>query len=507
MNEWLGKTFHQKTLPTDATSPPPKLLAAVDLGSNSFRLHLGYHDGQRMQVLHSAREPNRLAAGLDPAGKLTPAAMEKGLDALVRLGDVLRHYEPDEVRIVGTNTLRIASNAPKFMSLAENKVGYPIDVISGEEEARLIYLGIAHQLAIPNENRLIIDIGGGSTEVILGKGPHITRAESISIGTVWQSQHFFPNGVMHQAAFDSAILFARSRFEKVFPHRGERQWVNVYGSSGTLRAIGEILDRNHFGNGDITRENLTALMHHMTECGNLKRLKLNKLSPDRAPSIVGGLPIIMGIMKEFEIERIFPIEGGLRLGVMWDLHLRSHDEDRREQSVKECMKRFGCDADTAENVSQHALALFQQLKPSTPDYADLLRWSCALHEMGLFVSPTNYHKHGAYLVEHADLPGFTSREQKLMGRFIIAQKGNLRKIATSLDIPDVIKAILALRLAVLLAQAKIEHGQAAFKVKLKERIEIELAPEVLAQHPTLAYLIEREKSFWEDVGLAFSLKA
>ncbi|MBS1171008.1 MAG: exopolyphosphatase, partial [Burkholderiaceae bacterium] len=203
------------------------MLAAIDLGSNSFRLHVGQHDGEKIAVVASAREPTRLAAGLDQAGYLTHAAMERATVALERLGEVLQQYPLDEVRAVATNTMRIAGNAAEFLPIAEKALGYPIEIISGEEEARLIYLGIANQLAIPGERRLVIDIGGGSTELILGCGKEIERAESIGIGTVQQSMTFFPDGRIDASAFEQAILYARSRFEDVFSPQ-QKPWKNVY---------------------------------------------------------------------------------------------------------------------------------------------------------------------------------------------------------------------------------------------------------------------------------------
>ena len=482
------------------------MLAAVDLGSNSFRLHIGWHNGDVIEVVRSAREPTRLASGLDQSGALDTDAMRRGLEALERMGSILKDYPLDAVRVVATNTLRVATNANEFLLAAEKAIGYPIEIISGEEEARLIYMGIANQLAIPGERRLVIDIGGGSTELILGRGQEIERAESVSSGTVWHSRHFFPEGRIERAAFDAAILHARCYFEDVFPQSHIGQWKNVYGTSGTMRAIGEIIARNKIGNGDVSTQSLSALKLLLIECGRIDRLKLEKLRPERADSVVGGLAILIGLMSALGIEKLMPVECGLRLGVMWDLHLRTIQRDRREQAVREFLQRFSVKEMTVDHLAEYAEALYVQLKPEFNAYNKLLRWSAVLHDVGLIVSPTNFHKHGAYLVENADLPGFTTREQRTMGKFILGQKGNLRKLNGVLDDMDAAKAVLALRIAVMFKHARINVDFSEIRLKMKSRIEMEIETQLTVNNPTLPYWIEREQQFWNEIGMDFVIK-
>ena len=482
------------------------MLAAIDLGSNSFRLHVGRHVGENIEVVRSAREPTRLASGLDQSGALSNASIQRGVDALHRLGDVLQTYPIQSVRAVATNTLRIATNAADFLRPAEKALGYPIEIISGEEEARLIYMGIAQQLSMPGQRRLVIDIGGGSTEVILGRGQEIERAESVGLGTVWHSRNFFPEGRIDAAGFEAAILYARSRFEDVFPPPNRPQWKNVYGSSGTIRAIGEIIARNNLGDEGVTTQSLDALRQRLISFGQIDRIAMEKMRAERTESIMGGLAILIGLMQEMEITRLRPVEGGLRLGVMWDLHLRATERDRREQSVRSFLQRFAVDEMRASRVAEFAAALYAQLKPGNDAYAKLLRWSAVLHEVGLAVSPTNYHKHGAYLIENADLPGFTTREQRAMGKLILGQKGNLRKMDKLLEDPDIAKAVLALRLAVMLMHARIDVDFSEMRLKMKNRIEVEFPARLMTEHPTLPYWLEREQKFWDEVGIIFAVR-
>jgi exopolyphosphatase/guanosine-5'-triphosphate,3'-diphosphate pyrophosphatase len=482
------------------------MYAAIDLGSNSFRLHVGKHDGETIRVLKSLREPIRLAAGLDSRGNLTEAAMQSALDCLRTFRQALAGYRLDAVRVVATSTLRVARNSAAFLPAAEQAIGYPIEIISGEEEGRLIYMGVANTLAAPGERRLVIDIGGGSTELILGQGAEIVRVESFSIGTVKQSLAFFVGGRIDAASYEAAILSARSQFEDAAPAYRRQNWQAGYGSSGTLRAIAEIIARNKLGDGRLSPSGLDALRQRFISLGQVAAIDLPGLRPERAGTIIGGLAIAIALVRELGIEVLTPVDAGLRMGVMWDLYLRSMQRDRREQSVTELGRKFHVDPARAASVALQAGALYAQLKPGADAYIRPLQWSALLHETGMAVSQTGYHKHGAYLVENADLPGFTTREQKLMGRLILAQKGNLRKVAESLAEPDFAKAVLALRMAVLLMHARMEAGTGDLKLRMKQRIELEIGRDWMAGHPTLAFWIEKEQEWWDDVGIDFSVK-
>jgi exopolyphosphatase / guanosine-5'-triphosphate,3'-diphosphate pyrophosphatase len=482
------------------------MFAAVDLGSNSFRLHIGRHEGDAIRVIKSARDPIRLAAGLDQQGNLTAAAMQSAIESLTRFRAILSAYPLEAVRVVATNTLRIARNAQELLPAAEQAIGYPIEIISGEEEGRLIYMGVANSLALPGERRLVVDIGGGSTELILGRGQEIARVESFSIGTVKQALTFFPGGRINLASFDAAILSARSHFEDAAPPYHPQNWKNAYGSSGTIRAIADIISKNALGSGDLSTKSLEALKHTFIAFGNVASIKLAGLKPERAATIVGGLAILIALIKELGIETLIPIEAGLRMGVMWDLQMRATKRDRRELSVREFVQRFHADESRSNRVADTASALYGQLKPVADTHARHLYWSALLHEIGLVVSQTDYHKHGAYLIENADLPGFTTREQRTMGRLILSQKGNLRKVGDGLADPDFVKAVLALRLAVMFMHARIDVDFRELRLRMKHRIELDIRQDWVTDHPTLSYWIEKEREWWDEIGVGFALK-
>jgi exopolyphosphatase/guanosine-5'-triphosphate,3'-diphosphate pyrophosphatase len=482
------------------------MFAAVDLGSNSFRLHIGKHDGDAIRVVKSARDQIRLAAELDEKNCLTESGMNRALESLHGFARILESYPIDAVRVVATAVFRAANNSSEFLPKAEAAIGCPIEIISGEEEARLIYFGVANCLALPGERRLVIDIGGGSTEMILGRGLDIERVESFGLGTVSQHNQFFGDGELTQAHFDAAILAARSRLEDAAPPYRPAFWKIAYASSGTMRALGELIQRNSIGDGTLSRTNLIALQQVFIGYGHINKIDLFGLRQERASSLVGGMSILLAIMHELDFETMQPIEAGLRMGVMWDLYYRATKRDRRELSVRGFMQKLGVDDARATRVANESAALFLQTKPLSDHYSRLLYWTALLHEIGLMVSQTDYHKHAGYLIEHADLPGFTNSEQRLMSKLAMGQKGNLRKLGDALNEPDFAKALLALRLAILFMHSRIDVDFGELRLRLKNRIDFELPRRYVEQHPTLLVWLQKERESWAAVGLDFTLK-
>lgn len=301
------------------------MLAAIDLGSNSFRLQIGEYVDGAMHIVRAAKESNKLAAGLDENNQLADEVVQKALKALRSLRSVLDQYSLNSVRAVATNTLRVAANAPDFLVEAEKALGYPIEVISGEEEGRLIYLGVDNLLSMQEERRLVIDIGGGSTEIIRGKGREIERVGSFSVGTVGQSVSFSPADAVTAETFEAAVLSACRQFQDVRSHYSKG--MSAYGSSGTMRAIAEIIAANGIGDGHLTSKNLDLLCDRIIATGKISRLQLLGLRQERAVSIVGGLSILIALMREFNIPIIQPVASGLRMGIMWDLCLQSTETD------------------------------------------------------------------------------------------------------------------------------------------------------------------------------------
>ncbi len=480
------------------------MFAAVDLGSNSFRLHIGEPAGGRMHIVRTARDPIRLAAGLDRDNMLTEAAMRSAVKTLQDFRAILDEYTLDAVRVVATNTLRVARNAEQLLPQLEAAIGYPIEVISGEEEGRLIYMGVARAIDKPDERRLVIDIGGGSTEVIAAIGPEINLVESFGIGTHPQTAAFFADGRITPQAFDAAVTEARARFEDAADLYKAQGWDAAYGSSGTMRAINEVISRNGIGDGRMSQASLHALRDILLALGYVDAFTLPGVKKERVPVMVGGLTVLIGVMQELGVQQLTAINAGLRLGVLSDLELRANRRDRRDAAIRACMRRFGVDSQRALRTAKIASLLYEKLNPS--DAQHYLCWSAMLHEVGLQISMTGAHKHGAYIVEHADLPGFTTREQRLMARLILGQKGNLRKIRETLGEADVAKAVLALRMAVVFMHARADEDLAGLNMRMRQRIELELPAALLEKHPTLGPWLQKEEGAWNEVGMPFQAK-
>ncbi|MGJ7916218.1 Ppx/GppA family phosphatase [Massilia sp. LXY-6] len=481
------------------------MYAAVDLGSNSFRLHIGEAIAGHMHIVRTARDPIRLAAGLGPDGALTSEAMETAVRSLREFGLLLRQYRLDAVRVVATNTMRVATNAQALLPRLEAAIGHPIEVISGEEEGRLIYMGVSAALGRPSEQRLVIDVGGGSTEVIAGRGDEIQLVESFSIGTHPQSAAYFPGGVVDAAAFEAAVNGARARFEDVADQYRAHGWQAVYGSSGTIRAINEVISRSRLGDGTMSLESLLALRDRLIGAGHVDAFDLPGIKRERVIVMAGGLSVLIGAMEEFGVRAMTAINAGLRLGVLSDLELRARRSDRRDSAVQDCMRRFGVDEQRALRTAAIARQLFDRLGTGDDSLRRHLLWSCLLHEVGQAVSHTGAHKHAAYIVEHADLPGFTSREQRLMSTIVLAQKGNLRKVREELGAPELARAVLAMRLAAVFMHARVDGDVDALRLRMKNRIEIDTPRGWLKQHPTVAAWFEKEAAAWTEVGIGFQV--
>jgi exopolyphosphatase/guanosine-5'-triphosphate,3'-diphosphate pyrophosphatase len=480
---------------------PSASLAVVDLGSNSFRLEIGRVEGSQIYQLDTWRETLRFGAGLDDQGRLKPAAMKAALECLSRFRERLAGLHPSAVRAVATNTFRVATNAREFLRQAERALGFPIDVISGHEEARLIYFGVAHELPPSTEPRLVIDIGGGSTEFVIGRGLEPERLESLKIGCVGMTQRYFADGKITAAALDAAQTMAHAEIEAIASAFGPRHWREAYGSSGTALALADILVQNGYSASGITPAGLARLRRKMLAAGHVSRLKLLALKGERAPVLAGGLAIMLAAVTALQVKRIDPVGGALRLGVLYDLLGRTTDEDARAATVERFMGRYGVDRPHALRVGELAAALYgRATSASDPTLRQLVAWAGFLHETGMSISHTGFHKHGAYILQNADMPGFAAGDQARLALLVYGCRGGLAKIAHVLTDKQVRGAILALRLAVIVHHARAEVAVPRIRLELAGRIRFGVAKRWLAAHPLSAYLLAKERNQWEALG-------
>ena len=481
------------------------------MGSNSFRLQVGRIVGNQIYPLDGLKETVRLAAGLTPEKTLDAASQERALAALGRFGERLRDFAPDAVRAVATNTLRVAKNAPLFLAKAEAALGFPIEVIAGREEARLIYLGVAHTLPNTGTRHLIVDIGGGSTEFIIGQNIQPLQLESLYMGCVSYSLRFFPQGRVDKRSMKEAELAARREIQAIAHAYRATGWEEVVGSSGTAKAIRDLLEVNRLADGTITRAGLDELRGRLIRAGDPMRAGLEGMRQDRVPVISGGVAIMSAVFKEFGLDSMLFSEGALRLGVLYDLLGRYHHEDLRAATVNRFMQRYEVDRRQAGRVSRLALTLYQQLRPQDDieeaPAAQFLGWAARLHEVGVSVAHSSYHKHSAYILANADMPGFSKRDQALLARLVLAHRGKLERLHPLTPESPEWLLIFCLRIAALLCRARDDKPLPEFDVGIgKAGFQLQVERDWLAGAPLTAAALEEETAQWASVGIGFKLR-
>ncbi|HEY4697273.1 MAG TPA: exopolyphosphatase [Gallionella sp.] len=488
------------------------ILAAVDLGSNSFRLQLARVEGDQMYMLDGLREPVRLAAGLTPDKFLDAEAQQRALAALGRFAERLRDLPREAVRAVGTNSLRVAKNAADFIPQAEHTLGFPIEVIAGREEARLIYLGVAHGLPPSKDNLLVMDIGGGSSEFIIGNGLTPLKLESLYMGCVSFSSRFFPDGRITKQNLKQAELAARIELQTIAAdYKG--QWQQALGSSGTARAIAEILELNGYSENGITRDGLDKLRAHLLKVGDVQRLDLQGLRPDRVPTLAGGFAIMYAAFSELDISFMRPALGALREGVLYDLWGRFHDNDMRDVTVRQFMQRYHVDTGQAARVAKLAQVFARQFLgdeiPETESH--MLGWAADLHEVGISVAHSGYHKHTAYILGYADMPGFSKKEQARLSLLALAQRGNLEKLQGQLKIteaPADCALAMSLRLAVLFYRNRSDSALPVLHGRFSgTKFHLSLDADWLSKNPLTEAALQEEVQQWKTLGISMQITA
>jgi exopolyphosphatase/guanosine-5'-triphosphate,3'-diphosphate pyrophosphatase len=485
-------------------------LGAVDLGSNSFHLEIGRVVDGQVYPLDALKETVRLASGLTADKQLDDLAQQRAMAALKRFSERLRGMPKEAVRIVGTNALRVAKNSGPFLRRAEEVLGFPIEVISGREEARLIYLGVVHSLPLASHNRLVIDIGGGSTEFIIGNKLRAKATESLYMGCVSFTARYFGDGRIEKKTLKQAELAAREQLQVIAARFEKEGWKEVVGSSGTARSIAEILHRNGQAQRGITASGLAWLREQLLAAGDFRKLAIVGLREDRIPVVAGGVAIMSGIFDELSIEEMTVAEGALRQGVLWDLLGRVHHRDIREVTVDQFVRRYHVDLAQSHRVGALAQAFLKSLddKGELAAQAPFLEWAARLHEIGISIAQGAYHKHTAYILANADMPGFSRQEQGWLSNLVLAQRGKLAKMRAAFEDDGRLAALaLCLRLAVIFHRSRrtlnlprmtLARGGKGFR--------LDIDPAWLADHSLIAVALDEERKQWESVGLGFELK-
>ncbi|CAD85656.1 MULTISPECIES: exopolyphosphatase [Nitrosomonas] len=492
-------------------------LAAVDLGSNSFHLQVARIAEKQLYLLDSLKEMVQLAAGLSDDQILDEASQNRALACLERFGQRLRGFPHHAVRVVGTNSLRVARNAADFLRKAENALGFPIEIIAGHEEARLIYLGVVHSLPISDNHLLVVDIGGGSTELIIGNRLKSNKLESLPVGCINHSLHFFPDGKITKGSLKQAELAARTEIQAIAAEFSSSHWQKAYGSSGTARALAHILTLNGYNNGNneevITLAGLEKLREFLLKTGDIKKLEITGLNPARKAIIAGGFAIMSAVFTELNIDHMAIATGALREGVLYDMLGRFHKEDTREISVQEFMQRYRVDPVQAARIESLAVTLGKQLLADHPDTEKvedalkLLSWAARLHEIGISVAHTGYHKHSAYILDNADIPGFSKMEQSQLSQLVLSHHGSLVKTRDFLSQPVNFARSIALRIATIFYRSRTHINLPDMTLSMNGKRCTLLIPQAwLERNPLTGTLLNNETETWAKVDIDFRIE-
>jgi exopolyphosphatase / guanosine-5'-triphosphate,3'-diphosphate pyrophosphatase len=462
-------------------------LAAIDLGSNSFHMVVARLQNKQPQTIDAIKEMVRLAAGLDEKNVLSEEKMEQALQCLSRFGQRLKDLPAENVIAVGTNTLRKAGNSASFLARAEKALGFPISIVAGREEARLVYQGVAHSLAQTEDYRLVIDIGGGSTEFIIGQAYQPIMMESLNMGCVNTTNKWFADGVINEALIQCAVIDCRRKLEWISDEYLAHGWQECIGSSGTIKTIARILSENYGTQGLIDYPHLKKLSKLWARAGHIDHVILPGLSENRAPVIIGGLCVLIAAFEELQIESMLASEGALREGLLNDMIETAGGHDIRLDTVRDFELRYQIDVAQSGRICSSAMHLYDQLDIETEEQRLLLLWSCKLHEVGLSISHTNYPSHSGYIIEQSDMPGFSREMQNTLGLLLRLQRGKIKTILIE-DFPRLDRKTLLilclLRIAIILERSRDFDSARQVKIKLKgNAFKLKFQEGYLDKHP------------------------
>jgi len=487
----------------------PEVVAAVDLGSNSFHMIVCSLKAGKLQTIDKLKEMVRLASGLNKKNYLDEAAQLRALACLERFGQRIRNFPDGSVSVVGTNTLRTAKNARQFLLRAEAALGHPIHIISGVEEARLIYQGVAHSLESDAKLRLVMDIGGGSTEYIIGSGDQPKRKESLHMGCVTVSNDFFQNGEISAKKFKQAVLFANQQLEPFQQAFHNRHWNEAIGASGTLRSVHKVLRATEWSNAGITLAGLDKLVKYLIKQQHVDALELPGLDSERAPVFPGGVAIIYATFTALGIDQMSVSDGAVREGLIYDLVGRIYNNDIRTETVKTLAEHYRVDEQQAARIKHSIHAMLSQLDIATGDNEEpvkqFLEWAAELHEIGHNIAHSQYHKHSAYIIEHADMAGFSRLDQTLLSTIVLGHRRKfpakkLRKLPAPWNETAERLAVI-LRLAVVLHRNRHDVDLPDYKIRFTDHsINLDFPDEWLNNSPLTHADLLQEATYLDAAG-------
>jgi len=518
MNNILSmlKTIQNNSVP-DFTPVPfqnGELLAAVDLGSNSFHMIVARYDQGELRIVDRLRDSVRLAAGVNKDGKLDTQHQQRAFTCLAKFGQRLRALPSERVRAVATNAVRQLSTPLNFLRPAEEALGHPIEIVSGREEARLTYLGVAHELPSSLQRRLVIDIGGGSTEFIIGQGLETLEKESVQLGCVASTLRFFKDGKLTSRRWRAAQTEIAVELQQFSADYRTRGWSETIGSSGTIRSIGHIIQAQGWAEEGITRDALAQLRESLLKAGHIEKIQLQGLTTDRRGIIAGGATILEAAFSALDIQKMQACDTGMREGLLYDMLGRAYHQDPREASIKTLQQRYGIDVQHAKRIEQTAIELFEQVAADwqlTSMHLDWLIWAARVHEIGLAIAHSQYHIHGAYIMENSDLAGFGRHEQRAIAALVRCHRRKLddniiRQLPERLQ-PVVRYCAVLLRLAVLFHRARTSDSLPGLILNSYENLlRLDLPENWLVDHPLTQADLEHERDYLKSWDFKLQLK-
>ena len=492
------------------------LLAAVDIGSNSFHMVVASYLLGQLRIVDRIKETVRLAEGLDGKGGLDPAVRERALECLARFGQRLRDIPPSHVRAIATNTVRRLSMPQAYLTPAESALGHPIEVVSGREEARLVYLGVAHeQPPKPGHLRLVMDIGGGSTEFIIGSGFEAIERESVQVGAIATTRRFFPDGRLSKRQWRQGMAAVRAELQQFTGTYRSLGWNEALGSSGTARALGEICAAMKLTKGAITAEALPQLRDRLLAAGHVDGIDLPGLSDERRPIIAGGLMVMEAAFDALGLTRLAVSKAAMREGILHDMVGRGGSDDPREASVTALTERYGIDRAQAERVERSALRLFDQVAQDWALDADdrlMLIRAARLHELGLAIAHSKYHLHGAYVIENSDIAGFSQQQQQFLAALVRTHRRRVHR--SDFDalpdrlLPAARRLAALLRVAVVLHRARDSDPIPELGARAgKDGLVLTLAARWYDRRPLLKADLQGEQAYFPGLGMTLEIEA
>ncbi|WP_286269870.1 Ppx/GppA phosphatase family protein [Thalassotalea hakodatensis] len=490
-------------------------LAALDIGSNSFHFVLARHVNQQIQILHAEKYRVQLAQGLDNTFTLSSKAIARGINALEKLATSSQHITPDNFRAVATYTLRQATNAEQFLTAAKRIFPFTIEIISGHEEARLIYQGVAHHRQT-NEQQLVIDIGGGSTECIIGQAYQIKTLDSLQLGCVSYQQAFFSDHVISQQAFERAIRSASHQVDSIIKRFANTGWQHAIGTSGTIKAIAKIINAEQEISREITLEDVENLKATLLTFQHFDEIDLPTLKETRRNVLCSGVAILLAIMRCFDIKTLGYCQYALREGVLFEQLENLKHNNVRQRTVESFISRFNIDFHQAENVKSQAVDIYQQVAESwqltAPIYLELLTFAAQLHELGVDINASSYQKHGKYIIEQADMAGFNQEQQYALAWLV----GNQRKKISPYNVTTeytlthqtLHKLCVILRFSVLLNQQRYTQADLNLKVNgINNRFEVYLDKQWLIDRPIISTELFYEQQILEAINVTLIVQS